>query len=163
MKHVRMLATTALLMLTVAALSRLPHTPPGADNAVLRLSWRMSVSGAHCRDRTQQELEALPVHMRAPQVCERDAARYILVTRVGEAAADTVDLARGGVKGDRPLFVLRERVLPPGPQRIQVAVHRLGGLPPSALPTGLDTTLIMVPGRVALITLDADAHRLVVR
>ena len=50
------LLMTALLVLPIAALSRLPYSPAGAEDAVLRLSWRMSVSAKEqCRTRTQEE------------------------------------------------------------------------------------------------------------
>src|SRR5688572_29218669 len=125
MKRILAVGLSAALTLPLAALARAPYTPARADDAVLRFSWRMNVTAReNCRRHTQAELDALPVHMRTPEVCTRDVARYMLITRVGAAPADTVQLARGGVHGDRPVFVLEERVLPPGEHRIQVAVLR---------------------------------------
>src|SRR5688572_30286623 len=126
MKAVRMLLCTALLLLPIAALSRAPWTPPGAHDAVLRFSWRMGVSGERtCRARTQQELDRLPVHMRTPAICTVTAASYLLVTQLDDAVADTTPLLRGGVKGDRPLFVLQERTLQPGERSVSVAILRV--------------------------------------
>ena len=161
MKTVRVLLCSALLVLPVVALSRTPWTPRGADDAVLRFSWRMSVAGeTSCRARTQQELDQLPVHMRTPEICTVTAATYLLVTRLDDAAADTTPLLRGGVKGDRPLFVLQERTLLPGERKVGVEIVRLTDGRPSTL-ASLDTVLSMQRGRIQLVTLDA-ADRLIV-
>lgn len=152
---------TALLVLPLAALTRLPYTPPGAGDAMLRLSWRSIVSGSErCRDRTPAELDALPVHMRTPQVCTTDPADYMLTVRVG-GVSDTLRLLRGGVKGDRPLFVLEERRLPAGRESVAVGLLRQAPDGVSVL-AALDTVLGFEAGRVRLVTLDPDG-RLVVR
>ncbi|HSJ09907.1 MAG TPA: hypothetical protein VK928_08325, partial [Longimicrobiales bacterium] len=104
---------------------------------------------------------ALPVHMRTPEVCTKDEATYVLVTRIDGAAPDTVHLLRGGVKGDRPLFVLEERVLPPGVHRVGVELQRITAEGTESM-AALDTELALTPGGIVLVTLDA-ADRLVVR
>jgi hypothetical protein len=155
-KRVRVLLATALFTVPIAALTRLPYTVPGADTAVLRYSWRMSVSATErCRPRTAQELEALPVHMRTPEVCERAEARYVLISQIDDAAPDTLQLLRGGVKGDRPLFVLREQPLPAGRHRVRIALERHDAAGAAATLADLDTTLLLETGRVRLVTLDA--------
>ncbi|HSJ10414.1 MAG TPA: hypothetical protein VK928_10885, partial [Longimicrobiales bacterium] len=160
MKFARVILASAALTLPVAALSRAPWTPPGADTATLRFSWRMSVKAQeNCRARTQEELDALPVHMRTPEVCTRDDAAYVLVTRIDDTTPDTVHLLRGGVKGDRPLFVLEERVLPPGVHRVGVELQRITTEGAESM-AALDTELELRPGGIALVTLDA-ADRLV--
>ena len=161
MKAVRIFIGTLLLVLPIAVLTRVPWTPEGAKDPVLRFSWRMSVSGEKsCRPRTQQELDQLPVHMRTPEICSVADASYLLVTRVGEAQTDTTPLLRGGVKGDRPLFVLEDRVLAAGEQRLHVQLIRVTNGRSSAL-ASLDTVIAMRPGRVQLVTLD-EANRLAV-
>lgn len=155
------LACTAAAMLMLAALSRVPYTPPDAEAALLRFSWRMSiVAREHCRPRTPAELEALPVHMRTPEICTPDRATYALITAVGLAAPDTLPLLRGGVKGDRPLFVLRERRFEPGRHRVRVELVRTSQDAAERL-AALDTTLTLRAGTVELVTVDR-AGRLVV-
>lgn len=163
-RHVWIVLCTSAMTLIVAALARAPYTPPGAEEAMLRFSWRLSVpANENCRPRTQAELDALPAHMRTAEVCTRDEAAYSLVTRIDEAAPDTVQLLRGGLKGDRPLFVLREHALPPGRRRIRVELRREVPSSASTLLAGLDTVVELVPGRVQLVTLDAEARRFLVR
>jgi hypothetical protein len=162
MRIIGIVLVSLLLTLPIAALSRAPYTPPGARDAVLRLSWRMNVSAREeCRPRSAEELEALPVHMRTPEVCTRDQASYVLITRFGDTSADTAPLLRGGVKGDRPLFVLRERRLPPGEHRIALEVRRAAGGRDSVV-AALAATVHAAAGAVVLVTLD-ESGRLVVR
>lgn len=159
MRRIRVVLAGAMLALPIAALARAPYTPPGAEDAVLRLSWRMSATSREsCRPRTQEELDALPVHMRTPEVCTRDLARYLLVLQVGEAVADTVELQRRGAKGDRPLFVLEDRRLEPGVHRVRVGLHRVDRGPLAEM----DTVLTLERGAIALVTLD-DQGRLEAR
>lgn len=163
MKALGVVFTTALLMAALGALTRLPWTPAGADAAMLRFSWRTTiVARERCRARTPAELEQLPVHMRTPEVCEPDEASYALVTRIDDAAPDTAYLLRGGVKGDRPLFVLEDRALAPGSHRVRVELLRIDGTS-EPLATPLDATLGFAPGLVRLITIDPVTRTLIVR
>jgi hypothetical protein len=155
-------ASTAALLF-IGALTRAPYTPPGSDAALLRFSWRTSVSAKEtCRKRTHEELEHLPVHMRTPEVCTRDVAHYLLITRIDEGVPDTLPLVRGGVKQDRPLFVLEERALPSGRHRVRVDLERVTAATRETLAT-LDRVLTLREGEVQLVTLDADADHLSVR
>lgn len=154
---------TALLVLGIAGIARAPYTPAGHDQAWLRFSWRMTVAAKeHCRPRTQQELDALPVHMRTPEVCTPDTASYALAVAIDDQPVESIELARGGLKGDRPLFVLEQRALSPGKHRIRVAVERRNGTGTQGL-AALDTTLALEHGTVQLITLAADGRTLEAR
>lgn len=160
---VRIAVCTAALLIFLAALSRAPYTPRGAEAALLRFSWRMSVTAReNCRPRTEAELAVLPVHMRTPEVCTGDRATYFLLIRIDSAAPDTVQLSRGGMKGDRPLFVLEERGLTPGRHRVRVGVHRSGETGPDELLASLDTVLTLRPSGVQLVTLGTDGRSLTV-
>jgi hypothetical protein len=163
MRLLWMLLATAALTLPFAALTRAPWTPPGADDAVLRLSWRMSITArGTCRPRTQAELDAQPVHMRTPEVCASDTSTYVVITRLDDSRPDTLQLLRGGMKGDRPLFVLEDRRLTPGRHALGIRLLRVGDDGTEVL-TSLDTTLVLESGRIALVTLDAGATRLIMR
>lgn len=153
---VTLLATAAL-----GWLSRAPYNPPGGEHAVLRLSWRLRGERIEsCRTRTEAELAALPAHMRTPEVCEARLLSYRLVQQVGDAAPDTATVVPGGARGDRPLFVLRETPLAPGPRRVRVTLAREDGAGESL---AFDQVIDAAPGVVELITLDPEAGRLVHR
>lgn len=155
---------TAALVAPIAGLSRAPYSPPEADAAVLRMSWRMTVQAReNCRTRTPEELAALPAHMRSPEVCQADDASYALMTRIDSAPVDTAHLIRGGVKEDRPLFVLDERALEPGEHRVRVELHRITAGERDSILVSLDTLLEMEAGRVRLVTLKPEGDGLEVR
>lgn len=153
---VTLLATSAL-----GWLARAPYDPPDGEHGVLRLSWRLRGERTEtCRTRTAAELEALPVHMRTPQVCAGQLVGYLLTLQVDEAAPDTATVLPGGARGDRPLFILRETPLSPGPHRVRVTLARSDG---RGAAFTLDTVLTAAAGAVELITLDAEGGRLVHR
>lgn len=121
------LATVAVLA-AIGWASRVPHDARGADSATLRLSWRMPGGSAQvCRDRTQAELDALPVHMRTPQVCETRLTTFRLETRVDDGPVLSRRLRPSGARGDRPLAVWQETQLSPGPHRISIRLTRENG------------------------------------
>lgn len=155
-----------LMTVSLGWLTRAPYQPPGADYAVLRLSWRLRAPAAEvCRTRSQAELDALPVHMRAPEVCERRVAAHDLTVRIDSLAADTTRVVQGGAKGDRPLYVFREIPLEPGRHRVRIRFAAAAAAPVEAqvAPLALDTVLHMDVGAVVLVTLGADTRTVIVR
>jgi hypothetical protein len=158
-RALQIVAATACLTFPVAALSRIPSTPPAAADAILRLSWRMDASGLQeCRVATGAELSALPVHMRAPMICPADRASYLLITRLA-GVPDTAAVVRGGVRRDRPLVVLRESRVPLGEQAVHIQLRRLGDGADELL-LELDTVLPFERGAVWLVTTDGEGDRL---
>jgi hypothetical protein len=158
-------ALTALLLGGVAGLAQAPYDPPGAEDAVLRLSGRYRGERVErCRDRTAEELAALPAHMRTPQLCEGSLLAYHVIIRVDDAAPDTLRVLPGGARGDRPIFVFREVRLEPGTRRIRVVFEPTSpaGVQPVE-PLLLERVLDAAPGAVHLVTLDAVARSLVHR
>jgi len=163
MRRARIIIASALIVFPIAALARAPWTPAGADEAVLRFSWRPGgTDRTECRTLSQEELDALPVHMRAPEVCERDRATYLLVTSLDGAAPDSMVLARGGMKGDRPLFVLGERRLAPGRHMVDVTLYRITD-DSTAIISATRADLDFAPGDVHLVTATGEGSDLVIR
>jgi hypothetical protein len=160
-------ATLIVVLMTVGIgwLARAPYQPPGAEDALLRLSWRLRAPAADvCRPRTQAELDALPAHMRTPEVCEKRSTVYRLVVQLDSLVADSTRVLQGGARADRPLFVLRERRVAPGRHRVRIDFAPENGDPSGLVrPLSLDTVLQMESGAVVLITLDTEASRFLVR
>ncbi len=157
-------ATTAALV----GVSQVPWTASAGDGGELRLAWRWrSERVERCRRRSAEELARLPVHMRKAEVCERGLRPYALrVTVDGRSAAlDTVRAA--GAEADRPLSVFRRLPLAPGRYSVSVSFEAVAvGSDTSRSATrtmGLDTTVVIAPRRVVLVTLDEDTGRLVIR
>jgi hypothetical protein len=170
-RPVRTIGAVVLALLgaaTVSALSRVPRSLAGDEDALLRLSWRISgVRVQECRPRTQAELDALAPHMRTPEVCTGGNAAYLLAVEVDgrEVVRDTVLPA--GARGDRPVSVLRDIPLAPGRYRVEVELQAL-------LPDGFDAgeqtleheyegDVTLGPAEIALVTLDGSRTRLVLR
>src|SRR5690606_15072501 len=101
---------------------------PGAGDAVLRLSWRVrGIRIQECRTLTPEELDALPPHMRRPEVCEGRIAPYRLRVRVDcRVLADTLVHA-AGAREDRPVYVFREFRVVPGVHRVDLRFVREAG------------------------------------
>ncbi|HSK21151.1 MAG TPA: hypothetical protein VK912_18495 [Longimicrobiales bacterium] len=157
---------TILMTLAVGWLARAPYQPPGAEDGLLRLSWRMRAPDTEtCRVRTQAELDALPVHMRTPEVCESHSAAWELVVQVDSQNADTTRILQGGARRDRPLFVLRELPLEPGAHHVRIGFTPEEGLRENgtAVPLVFDSVLWIAPGEVALVTLERERGTFIVR
>jgi coenzyme F420-reducing hydrogenase delta subunit len=117
------LCTAALTLAIAGAGEGAVHARRRTRRAALLVAHERAAR-ENCRQRTQAELEALPVHMRTPEVCSRDAASYRWSVASGSCRPTRCTLVRGGAKGDRPLFVLEERALPPGLHRVRVDLQR---------------------------------------
>ena len=165
MNATRMLAAvvvSAALMAAIGYTSRAPYQPRGSEQSLLRLSWRLRGEKLQtCRARTAEELASVPAHMRTPQVCVGHLVSYRLSVQVDGAAPDTVTFAPAGAKGDRPLLVLHDVPLAPGPHMITVDFTPLQHIEGSKhKPLHFETRLTARRGRIELITLTRDASQL---
>jgi hypothetical protein len=113
------LIVSALAMAATYAIALAPYQPVGSETGRLRLSWRMHGQvEEECRERTAEELEKIPMHMRTARVCEREAVHYHLSVRIDGVEVLARELGGGGAKGDRPIFVLEEIAHAAGPHRV---------------------------------------------
>ena len=164
----RVLVTAAMLAIVVLA-GQVPFGRASGE-AVVRLALRsVNTQLEVCRERSEEELAALPVHMRRATVCEGVSPTYRLTLRVDgehvlEAAADA-----GGVRGDRPLIVDQEVRTEPGRRRLQVEMVplELPGLDAVSLEAWtdlpryhLDQTVDLVADRITLVLLDQEDGQL---
>lgn len=168
MRRVGAVSLSAAAALAIAGQSRVPTVHANGDEALLRLSWRLRGARIEqCRPRTSEELQALAPHMRTPEVCVGANASYELAVRLDgrEVVRDTV--RPSGVRADRPVFVVRDVALRPGVHRVEVALEAL-------VPEGFDAAGAVArlaleeevrigPAEIALVTLDPEGARLVVR
>jgi len=164
MKPARLLASvlvSAALMAGIGYTARAPYHPRGSEHALLRLSWRLRGEKLQtCRARTAEELAALPAHMRTPQVCVGHLVSYRLSVRIDGAAPDTVTFAPAGARGDRPLFVLHDVPMQPGPHMVTVDFTPVRHVAGTHTALHFETPLTARRGRIELITLTRDASQL---
>jgi len=159
---------TLALLAVIALAGQIPWGSPSED-AALRLALR-TVDGKvrTCRDRTAEELAALPQHMRTPTLCEDRSVDYQL--RVTLDGAEVLDLSAspGGLRRDRPIIVDRQVAVAAGPQQLSVRfipVHDPDSdtepAASEALPAyAIDRMVDFAPGRIVLVTLDDADHSL---
>ena len=166
----RMVGAFLAVGLTVgtAALSRVSVEFSHPDQALLRLSWRVEgVALEECRERTPEELERLPVHMRNARACIGTIAPYTLHVTVDGRTVVTDTVVAPGARGDRPIPVFAEVPLRPGTYEVEVrfdAILPEGAEPPGNLPDLDWDGNVTVGGReIALLTLAEDRSGLVLR
>lgn len=154
LRRLRVIIVSLLAMTALGALSRVPYTVPGADAAMVRLSWRAPRASIDtCRALDPAEIAALPVHMRRDSACETRRVAYTLRVIVdGSILQDTI-VTSAGVRADRPLFVYREYMLQPGEHRVQVEfVPRNGDISATLPGFSIDRTVKLEAGQILLIT-----------
>ena len=155
-------AAAALLAIAmtggIAWLSRAPLDFGSGAEARIRLSWRVAgIPIEACRTRTEEELAALPVHMRSPEECTRTLAPFALDVAVGGRSVVRDTVFPKGARGDRPLYVFRD--LPAEAGRVALSV-RFEAVSASEGGTryAWDGEVELEPGDVALLTLNSTGN-----
>lgn len=169
-------------VMALGAATRFSYMANPAGEAELRLTWRTRAPLVdECRRLTQEEQEALPVHMRREEVCEGRVASYSLDVWVDGEVRHSSTIHGAGARGDRPLYVYDRLRLDPGHHDVHVVFERIGGADPPAAGAAEETTeaaersgsaperlelregIELAAREVALITYDAVARRLVLK
>lgn len=117
------IAVAVTAALTVG--SRITVSAHDTPDAMLRLAWAARPERVEqCRTLGEEELAALPAHMRQQVVCTGVTAQYRAeIFRDGRLlAAD--DLRGGGLRNDRQLYHYRELRIPGGASILEVRVTR---------------------------------------
>ncbi len=166
-KNLGRLLFTALLFVAIAALGQIPFGQVPAE-AYLRLALRTTEARVEiCRDRTPEELEALPAHMRQPRACDRHAIPYRLHVQLdGDTVLDQI-LEPRGARSDRPLVFDHQLAVDPGAATltvsfapVQSAVDGANGDLAEALARvkrhQLEQPVQLEAGRITLVRLDGD-------
>ncbi len=95
-----------------------------ADTALLRLSFTHGGDrSATCRDRTPEELAALPANMRAKQVCARRRPPVYVELEIDGATVFAEELPPRGLAGSGPSQVYQRFPLPAGEHDIAVRLR----------------------------------------
>ena len=130
-----------LLMMGVAALSRVPIHVHRSTNALLRVAMSARPELVErCTAVSDSVLAQTPEHMRQRSICEGVAAAYLLeVMHNGTMLiADTV--RGGGLRNDRQLYVLRDFTVPSGVSNVEVRFRRIDQPGSDNTPVSRDST-----------------------
>lgn len=162
MKWALRIALAAAGLVLVAALSHVPFDTDRDEHALIRFSWRTRGHGEeHCRNRTQAELDALPVHMRTLQVCSGRIASYELDVEVDEQHLAPKRIRAAGARADRPIYVLQEIPIAPGAHHIEAEFYSTAHPHEQRLKYEKDVTV--QGGDILLITYDDERGTLYMR
>jgi len=114
------LASGGALLALLVVVTHVNVSDP-TTGAILGVAVRtMAGTVQDCRTLSDEELSALPQHMRRKEVCETHAVPYRLEVRVnGEARLDRVYTA-AGIHGDRPITVDERIEVAAGPQEVSI-------------------------------------------
>jgi hypothetical protein len=152
-------AISALALGLIGWGSRAGYRSGAGDHALLRLSWRLRGERIeNCRNRTQQELDALPAHMRTPRLCETRSVPYRLIVTIDGGEPHTTILRPAGARHDRPIYVLQDSALAPGTHHVTVVCVRADRATPLLR---FDGSLNFFRGYIELITVDESTGQLV--
>ncbi len=152
----------AVATVALVGLSQVPYTAAAGEHGELRFAWRYrSETVEQCRRLTDEEVAALPQHMRRDEICERRLQPWRLaVTLDGTPVADDTVRAKGA-REDRPLYVFRTLPLPPGPHHLRAVFAPIGES--RRAPLEIDASVTIAAREVLLVTYDSDVDRLVVK
>ncbi|MBZ0124318.1 MAG: hypothetical protein K8F31_10580 [Roseovarius sp.] len=111
------------LVLGTAVLSAWPdwQSVP-EDHGVLRLSFAHS-GVRNCRDRTEEELAALPRNMRNAQLCERRRAPVRIEMDIDGTTVYAADVSPTGLAGSGPSRMYERFELPAGDRRLTLRLQ----------------------------------------
>lgn len=173
------------LLAAMAIGVRFPIGEP-AEQAKLMVLGRMVGERVRvCHDLTPEELARIPKHMQAPgqQQCEQSLLAYRLRFWLDDALRIDATVRPAGIRGDRPVYVQEELLVPPGSHAVRIAFDPE---PPTGGKFGagaeeaarararseavgrathypLERTLVLSKGQVARFELDEDARQWVLR
>lgn len=115
----------ALFALAIGVFSHWPaYRHLGADEALIKLSLvHTGEPMGECRERTAEELAALPPNMRAPTVCPRGRSPVTVELDIDGAPAARIEAPPSGLSGDGASALYRRLTVPAGERLIAVRLR----------------------------------------
>ena len=105
--------------------------------------------------------------MRNPDACVGEVPPFQLRVRVDGTPVVDRRVRASGARGDRPIYVLQDVRVPPGPHHLSVDFEQVAatgdGGEGEGLALDLEADVELEPRQVVLVTLDPETRRLVLR
>lgn len=142
MRSLGVLVVTAVLAWAIAAGSGVTVGWYAPTRAELRLSWSARPERIErCRRLSDEELAERPAHMRQRLECEGRSATYLLTVTIDGQRVDSAVVTGGGLRQDRPLFLLRSYEVAPGARLVRVTFDRREAVDSTADPSVPDPVM----------------------
>lgn len=126
------------------------------DTAVLRLSFTHGGDrSASCRDRTPEELAALPANMRRKQVCDRRRPPVYVELEIDDVLVFAETLPPRGIAGSGPSQAYERFLLPAG--RHDIAVRLRDRPAPDGFGYAAETQVVLRPSQSFVIDFRPEA------
>jgi len=156
------LATVGLV-----ALSDIPYGAERSEEATIRLSWRaVGERIEECRVPSEEELAALPPHMRRKEICEGKLAPFQLDVSIDGRPVHSGKIHASGARQDRLTYVFKEFRVSPCRHELKVRFAldvESAGDASSRPPLHLETAIDSAPRSITLVTREEKSDRLVLR
>jgi hypothetical protein len=124
-RSVASIAVTGGALWLLAAASAFPVLSHRSKAGELRLSWSARPERIErCRMLSAEELARREEHMRQRMECEGRSATYALQVAVDEHQISEAVVQGAGLRHDRPLYLLRDFAVSPGPHRVRITLTR---------------------------------------
>ena len=159
-EKLKVVAFTSLALLATARLSQI-QVGEAATESLVRLNFRIHGQNVKiCEQRTQAELEKIPVHMRLAEPCQFRPVSYELVVEIDGKEQLRKALEPKGAKADRPIIVAEELLVSPGQRQVKVLITPRGLGADSVKSFSHQFEHAMRPGQAVLVTLDQSKQEL---
>lgn len=137
-------AAAAAVVIATAAASHTTITLNRNDASMLRVALSARPERVeNCRTVSDEELAALPQHMRQRVICDGVTARYNFEVLRDDVLLASSEVTGGGLRHDRQLYLFRELSLPAGRAVLEVRLTRIdSGAPASS--NGSDSSVAHV-------------------
>ncbi len=160
-------ALAVLASVGLVALSDIRYHAEASEDAIIRLSWRaVSERIEECRIPSEEELAALPPHMRRTEICEGRLAPFQLDVSIDGRSVHSGQIRASGARQDRPTYVFQEFRVSPGRHELKVRFAIDAKSAEDTLiraPLLLETAIDSAPRSIILVTHEEKNDRLVIR
>ncbi len=146
----------ALLLMALLALLHIRISDPTSGSLLVVAAQTTAGTIQDCRTLSEEELAALPQHMRRKEVCDTRAVPYQLDLWVDDTLRLQKKYTAAGIHGDRPITIAERVGVTTGPHAVKLVLAPAEtSSDENGLPTfSLEQTIDFEAGRIRVTSLD---------